>query len=637
VCACPTRATALPGTPPPSRRRRARPGAGPRLFVADLDNNGASDLLVSSADGRADVLLADGRGRFAPPTAAAPALRATDVADADGDGVLDLLGVNAAGAPTRAAGKGTRGYHYLVLRPRAKETTGDQRINSFGIGGVIQARAGLLLQTQPVERPVVHFGLGTRTEADVARIVWPNGSVRGEFALQGDRSLLAEQRLKGSCPFLFAWDGARFGFVTDCIWRSPLGLRINAQTTAGVAMTSDWVKIRGDQLAPRSGVYDLRVTAELWETHFFDHLGLMTVDHPEGTEVWVDERFAFPPPPLAVIATETPRPVARAVADDGTELTAAVAERDGRHADHFGRGRYQGVTRDHWLEVDLGGAGAPGPLYLIAHGWIHPTDSSINVALGQNPSAAPPSGLSIEVPDRTAPGGWRKAKDGLGFPTGKVKTVVLDLSGLWKPGEPRRLRLRTNLEIFWDQITWAHGAPSATIKTRKLAVDTAGLRPRGFSHVEAADRSSPELPRDYGARAATTQQRWRDLEGYYTRFGDVRELLGGIDDRYVIMNAGDEMRLTFLAPGGAASPPAGWKRDYVLIGDGWVKDGDFNTTFSKTVLPLPTHDRADYETPPTELEDDPVYRRHADDWRDFHTRYVAPASFQNALRPRRRD
>jgi hypothetical protein len=74
-------------------------------------------------------------------------------------------------------------------------------------------------------------------------------------------------------------------FVTDLLWRSPLGLRINAQATAGVLMTEDWVKVRGDQLKPRDGAYDLRVTAELWETHFFDLMSLMVVDHPKAPSV----------------------------------------------------------------------------------------------------------------------------------------------------------------------------------------------------------------------------------------------------------------------------------------------------------------------------------------------------------------
>ena len=51
------------------------------------------------------------------------------------------------------------------------------------------------------------------------------------------------------------------------------------------------------------------------------------------------------------------------------------------------------------------------------------------------------------------------------------------------------------------------------------------------------------------------------------------------------MNAGDEMRLRFPAP---PLPASGWQRDFVLIGDGWEKDGDYNTDYSSTVLPLPS-------------------------------------------------
>ena len=143
-----------------------------------------------------------------------------------------------------------------------------------------------------------------------------------------------------------------------------------------------------------------------------------------------------------------------------------------------------------------------------------------------------------------------------------------------------------------------------------------------------ADASSPELP-DYGTIAGTSQ-RWRDLIGYYTRFGDVRELIRDVDDRYVIANAGDELALRFDAP---PAPGAGWVRDFVLIGDGWNKDGDYNTAFSKTVLPLPSHSRPSYDAPPGALEDDPVYKAHSDDWVHYHHRFVAPESFQRGLHP----
>lgn len=61
-------------------------------------------------------------------------------------------------------------------------------------------------------------------------------------------------------------------------------------------------------------------------------------------------------------------------------------------------------------------------------------------------------------------------------------------------------------------------------------------------------------------------------------------------------------------------------------------EGDCNTLVSETVLPLPAHDRADYARARRRLEDDPVYRRHARDWREYHTRYVAPERVQGALR-----
>ena len=70
----------------------------------------------------------------------------------------------------------------------------------------------------------------------------------------------------------------------------------------------------------------------------------------------------------------------------------------------------------------------------------------------------------------------------------------------------------------------------------------------------------------------------------------------------------------------------------MLIGDGWVKDGDYNTSFSKTVEPLPSHGRPAYDTPPEAIESDPVYRQHPADWQTFHTRFISPDRFLRGLR-----
>jgi hypothetical protein len=188
--------------------------------------------------------------------------------------------------------------------------------------------------------------------------------------------------------------------------------------------------------------------------------------------------------------------------------------------------------------------------------------------------------------------------------------------------------LRTNLEIYWDQIRWAKGATDTPLKETTLEPQVADLHYRGYSVMHMpVGAGAPEVP-DYNQIEGTTQ-RWRDLIGYYTRYGDVRELLQTIDDRYVIMNSGDEMSLRFAEQ---SPPPAGWVRDFVIKGDGWIKDGDYNSMFSKTVLPLPYHAKAAYNTPPGELEDEWVYRHHPDDWRNYQTRYVTPEVFGSALR-----
>jgi hypothetical protein len=303
------------------------------------------------------------------------------------------------------------------------------------------------------------------------------------------------------------------------------------------------------------------------------------------------------------------------------------------------------VAEEHWVEFRLPAELPPdGPLFLIGHGWVYPTDSSLNVAMAQGDFPAP-SGLVLDAQDED--GGWRAATSDLGFPAGKNKTVLLSLPGELLSQGKRRFRLRTNLEVYWDYLGWASKS-EVPLRTTRLGAAVAELRYRGFSEMSPPERRRPDVPR-YD-RLSGRRQRWRDLEGFYTRFGDVRELLERVDDRYVIMNAGDEIVLRFPAPplGPRAGEqherePAGlprrsldgtsWTRDFILIGDGWVKDGDYNTAFSRTVRPLPTHDNPEYSVPPGPLTDDPVYRRFLDDWQRYHTRYVTPREFARGLWP----
>ncbi|PWT87304.1 MAG: hypothetical protein C5B55_14975, partial [Blastocatellia bacterium] len=306
------------------------------LLALDLDNNGANDLLITRDGDTANpqisgayIWLSDKDKKFNSLSSNIGSDVVMSAADVTGDGRIDLLALSQNGEPLEKVNHGTKNYHWQVIRPRAAKAVGDQRINSFGVGGEMEVRAGQLLQKQLVTGPIVHFGLGEQTGADVVRIVWPNGAVRAEFETKADQAILAEQRLKGSCPFLFAYNGKEMAFVKDTVpWSSAIGLRINTLGTARVEATEEWYKIRGDQLVPRDGYYDLRITAELWETYYYDQLGLMVVDHPVGTDIFVDERFVIPPAKLAITTVETPHKIAHAFDDQGRDVTDVVANLD---------------------------------------------------------------------------------------------------------------------------------------------------------------------------------------------------------------------------------------------------------------------------------------------------------------------
>ena len=178
-------------------------------------------------------------------------------------------------------------------------------------------------------------------------------------------------------------------------------------------------------------------------------------------------------------------------------MTALVKTLDGKALDDFGRGQYQGLTRDHYLEVDLGDdAPRTGPLYLIAQGSIHDTESSLNVAITQGQRWRA-HGMSLEVSD--GKGGWVTAQDNLGFPAGRKKTVVFNLTNIFRAGTPRKVRIRTNLEIYWDALHWAQGAPEAPVKTSTIT-PAADLHYRGYPVIHRPDAGAPEIP-DYYAIA----------------------------------------------------------------------------------------------------------------------------------------
>jgi hypothetical protein len=98
------------------------------------------------------------------------------------------------------------------------------------------------------------------------------------------------------------------------------------------------------------------------------------------------------------------------------------------------------------------------------------------------------------------------------------------------------------------------------------------------------------------------------------------------------MGPGDEATVQFDAAS-ATSLPSGWKRDFLLYTDGWIKDSDLNTAFGTTVAPLPFHAVSSYPYSPGDAY--PTSAAHQAYRREYNTRVVrrsAPARNRAATR-----
>jgi hypothetical protein len=544
--------------------------AGPLVF-ADLGNRGVSELVPPQ--------LLSG-------TAAVSA-------DFDGDGRIDLAAIGADGVLRRLHNATPTGNRWLSVALEGVKNL------KLAPGASVEVKAGASFQKKAWAGVPLVFGLGERQSVDTVRITWPNGLIQNETKQEvGAHKFKEAPRLSGSCPMIFTWDGAGFRFITDVLGVAPLGASAGDGNYFPVDH-DEYVQIPGEALAVRDGTYEVRITEELREVSYLDAVHLLALDHPAGTEIFTNDKFKSPPFPEYRLFGVRKRIYPSAARDgQGRDVLPRLLARDNTYPDGF-RHNAAGVAELHALDLDFSdrtrGAAPDGRAVLVLSGWVDWADGSTFLGAAQESKA----GLVfpyLQVKD--AAGQWRTVIEDMGMPSGKPKTIAVDLTGKFLSAS-REVRIVTSLCIYWDEIFLAEQAGPPQVTQTELVPQAADLRFRGFSRpVVDRERRQPEKF-DYqswmpaGAAGMTT---WNPTPGLYTRYGDVRPLLAGVDDLLVILGSGDEVRLTFDA---AALPPlkAGWRRDFLLLVDGWAKDADANTAFSQTVEPLPFHGMSRYPYP----------------------------------------
>jgi hypothetical protein len=303
-----------------------------------------------------------------------------------------------------------------------------------------------------------------------------------------------------------------------------------------------------------------------------------------------------------------------------------------------------GFTKPHTLTLDLGKAYTGGPLWLLLHGEVEYFSANSMYAASQaGVEAIPPYVEALLPNEKGANGKWKRVTDDMGFPAGGPRTMTADLSGKLPPGT-RKIRITTNLQIYWDSILIDRTEqespgihrPAGKNASRRddAAREDAADRPQRmrlmpvplvranlqFHGYPLKIEGTPPGRVQYVYEKASATGPYTRPAGTYTRYGDVLSLLTATDDKLAVFGSGDEVQLDF-DPSHLPALPDGWVRDYFFAANGYEKDMDFYAAEGNYVAPLPFLSMGEY--PYTPKKSFPLDDAHVNYLLEYNTRQMS--------------
>jgi len=584
-----------------------------RMALLDVDGDGARELLLGHAAGWHVYRLA---GDTLEPlfSAALPELLAWTVLPLDA-GHGPALAALAADGRLFLWMPGAGRHAFLTLAFSGRQRPAEQmRSNASGIGTRAALRVGSRWSAVAPHREhsgpgqdlrPQAIGLGGAARADFVAITWSDGVFQTELDLAAAQShrIEEQQRQLASCPVLFAWDGERYAFVSDVLGVGGIGFAVGP---GEYAEPRPWERLLlpPGLAQPRKGHYTLKLGEPMEEALYLDSARLVAYDLPPGWAAVPDERMGIlgPQPTGEMLFYRREALPLLARDGEGRDVTATLVQAD-HQAAPLGEvdPRFVGLmAHEQTLTLELAepvmrGEGTP---LLVMDGWVEYPYSQTSFSAWQAGASYRAPSLEVRLPD----GSWRLLREQFGYPAGMPRRMALPLPDL--PDGVTALRLRGNLEIYWDRIAIAYAEPLPETRRTVLPLAEASVLGNGFARRTTAAQRRPHY--DYSRRAPLWDT--RHMAGYYTRFGPVEPLLAATDDAVAIIGPGEEVEMRFADK--APTLPLGWTRHLVFEAEGWAKDMDLYTRNGATLAPLP------YRGAQPDPRRDALHR-------EFNTRYQA--------------
>ena len=541
--------------------------------------------------------------------------RALAVADLKGNGSPDLIVTQADGPPVLLNNIGANQNNWMQIEFKPLND------NKSGFGTKVELYAGALYQKWEIAgasgylsqnaMPLI-AGLGAEKSTEALRLLWPTGVPQDEIELATRKTQSIEEldRRGSSCPVLFSWNGHEYEFIADMIGPGVVGHWI-APGERDVPDPDEYLKVAAKAVRLKDGKLSFRFVEPMEETVYMDRVRLLAIDHPANIEVNANERFvtALPFPVFKVIATRNARVPGAARDDRGRDVLPLLAKRDRKYVSEFEDVPFTGFAKLHWIELDLGAWDTTKPLRLLLDGYTDYFTATSMYAANQ-------AGIKVIAPYVEAQdqqGNWKKVIEDMGFPAGLERTMVADLSGKI-PAGTRRIRLVTNLKIYWDAIRIDQTREIEEVQVNEVPLSTASLEFLGYPE-EIRLKPASDTMYSYSRRSMTGP--YARAAGNYTRYGDVKPLLETSDEKFTVFSSGEGLKLEF-DPRKLPKLPVGWVRDYFFYADGFEKDLDFYAAHAFTVEPLPRHTSISYPYP--EGQEYPLDNDHLQYQLEFNTR-----------------
>lgn len=606
-------------------------GAAAGITLVDYDNDGWMDLCVYGDDlrlwrNRGNAGFLEVTKELGLATAVTGKVRFVAAADFDQDCDTDLVvAVDGAGLKL-LRNDGGNANRQLKLRLVG------HRSNSSGLGVRYEVSAGGLRAWRTLKQLPIEVGVGKHDQVDTVAVRWFDGFINNDEIRVTSCAVVALDEIEkpsGSCPYLYAWDGHGFRFVTDLLGAAPLGLPVS-DTRFVDADPVEYVRIGSEESFPaKDGFHVLQITEELREVLYLDEAKLVVVDHPAGAEVHSTSKLrpGGPFPSHELVTLHKRQPLRKAISHEGTDLRTVLADVDGRMASptKLRSRQLRGLAEPHGITLDFGPLETTQPLVLALTGWLRFGGGMANVGAAHTPDLPFPF-PTLEVETLRADGApdWKPVDVVVGAPAGKTKTIVVDLAGKLPEGA-RRLRVTAAFEIHWDRAALFEKRDNSETRITVVSAADAHLHWRGYSEFEPWPWFLPLTPNYLNVRPTAD---WTITpSGWATRYGPVGELVNTNDQALVLVAGGDELTLRFAA---SALPPraASAKRDFFLYTIGWDKDADFHCELGFQIEPLPWQgmdsQRYGKQSRPGFPQDDLMRR--------FNTRWVGPYTLTKGRR-----